>query len=65
MTNQFRTPQPQSTGTGSLTPLVQALDKLVNDQTLPRLILTDETVAEIREFFTINPLVGPGTADDA
>ena len=65
MTNQYLMQQQQSNATGSLTTLVQALDQLVSDQTLPNLILTDETVAEIRKFFVINPTLGPGIADDA
>ncbi|MBS1994263.1 MAG: hypothetical protein JSS83_27315 [Cyanobacteria bacterium SZAS LIN-3] len=66
MTNHLSPRHNQSSAAGKLSNLVQELDSLASDQSpLPRLILTDETVAAIQKSFTINPLEVSGIADDA
>jgi hypothetical protein len=65
MTNPRVTPDRDQSSKVSLKSLVQALDKLVDDQTFPRLSLPERTVAEIQKNFTINPIVSTGVGSGA
>jgi len=61
MTNPRVMPDQNQPAKGNLNSLVQALNKLVDDQrSFLHLSLPERTVAEIQKSFTIGTLVGSG-----